>query len=695
MESLQSFFNLSKFLISNLTPFGMLDLLLVAGTFYLLLSLIRRSSAAYLLREILVIGLVLFVLTALLPLPVFDWLVRGILVAMLVATPIIFQAPLRRFLERVGRTAGIAQSVRQGTAETVLPELVHAVEDMAASKTGALLVLEGYDSLEEIAKSGVGFGGRVTSELLLSVFYSGTPLHDGAVLIRTDRIVAAGCVLPLTQQTLQAEKRLGTRHRAAVGLSETSDALVIVVSEETGAISVAQHGNLERPFTILDLRERLVDFYEPSSTTRSSLSLWSLFGQAGRQFWHPEAFLSPRRLLSNLGLLMISVLLSFVVWSFVIELKQVRIENIPLRIENVPANARLIPTPPAGVTAIVQTTEDVLPSLNSRSFQAFATLQTSQPGLYRLPVHVNSGPAQVLVVSVDPGNLDLELAPIITRTLPIVVNVPDIQNLSAAHELVGTPAATPVEVQVVGPQPLVEQISQVQTTISVANVTTSIRETRPLQALNEQGQEVKDITIQPAQVQVSLIVRRRLNASNASVNVIMKGSPPSAFEVSSVTVTPANVTLQGSFEQLSEVGSFVNTLPVDLSQAKNDLIVQIPLDLPPNIQALDNSGNIANPVTVSIRIVEREGNLSLTRPVELLQATPGITTSVVPPTVNVLLNGPLSVLDEIESDPNLVQVVVDTATLLPGRNASLNPTFIGPPGVEAQLVPSVVLVSFE
>ncbi len=699
MDSFQSLYNQALFLLSNITWLEVIDLLLVTAALYFLLSLVQRSSAAYLLREMLVLGMALFVLTILLPLPVFDWLVRGMLVAMLVAIPIIFQTQLRRFLERAGRSVGIAQMVRQSVAENVLPELVHAVENMSASQTGALIVLEGNDSLEELAKSGVSFNGWVTGELLQSIFYPGTPLHDGAVIIRTDQIVAAGCVLPLTQQSLQSEKRLGTRHRAAVGLSEISDALIVVVSEETGQIGVADRGQLQRPLSSAELRERLLDFYDPTITTSATISLWGLMGQAGRQFWHSLSLANPRQFLSNIGLLFVSLLLTLMIWSFVIEqtnpLQRARVEGIPLRIENVPPNTKLIPPPPASVSAIIQTTDDVLPTLSPRSFQAVVSLQGSSPGFYRLPVRVNFGSAQVLILSVDPPALDLELAPIISRTLPVMVDIPDQQNLSAAYELVGSPTASPDQVQVVGPVPLVNQVDRIRTTISLANASTSLRETRPLQALDAQNREITEVNLQPNQVQVSVSIRQRLNARNVSVRIVTSGIPPPGYWLSNLSVTPAGVTLKGSPDQLANVGSFVDTLPIDVSQAVGELSVQIPLDLPPKVQALDGNGNIVEAVTVLARVAARRGDLAVTRPVELLESRPNGTVTINPAAVDLLLSGPLPVLSEIEVNPRLVRVLIDTASLRRGQSISLTPTIIAPANVQWQLVPPSVLVTFQ
>jgi diadenylate cyclase len=697
MDSIETLYNQTIFIFSSLTWLDIVDLLLVTGAFYFLLSLVQRSSAAY-LRDILILGVALFVLTTLLPLPVFDWLVRGLLVAMLVATPIIFQAQLRRFIERMGRSVGIAQAVRQGAAEKALPEIAHAVENMSASRTGVLIALEGRDSLEDIAQSGVAFNGRLTSELLQSIFFPGTPLHDGAVVIRTDQVIAAGCVLPLTQQPLNSDKRLGTRHRAAVGLSEISDSLVIVVSEETGTLALACRGELRRPLSIGELRDILLDFYEPA-TAIPTVSLWSLAGQIGREFWRSLSPANPRQFLSNIGLLLVAFMLAMVVWSFVIEqtntIRRARIENIPLRVENIPPDTKLSPTPPASISAVIQTTEEVLPTLSSRSFQAVVSLPQPTPGLYRVPVRVNSGPDQVLILSTDPPVLDFELTPIISRTLPVTVDLPDQQSLSAAYELMAPPAASPQQVQVIGPAPLIEQVNQVQTSISLANATGPLRESRPLRVLDEQGREITGLTVQPDKVQVNVPIRRQMNARDVSVRVVTQGNPPADYWLSDLSVVPVGVTLQGKPDQLAELGNFVDTLPVDVSQATGDLSRQIPLDLPPEVTALDSNGNFLPAVTVTAKIEARTGNLAVTRSVELVGSSSSLTITVEPRQVDLLLSGPLPVLNDIETNPNLVRTLVDVSQLRLNQTSELTPQVLIPAGIEAQLAPSTLVVKLE
>ncbi len=247
--------------LRQLTLTSLVDILLVALIFYGLLRLFQGTQAVSLLRGILLVALVMGVaatrFTAL------SWLVRNSLPMILVAIPVIFQPELRRALERLGRTAQmLGRTGREHVAHRVIYEVVLVTEELAHERTGALIVLEGDTGLEEHIESGERIDAAVSARLLATIFYPGTPLHDGAVIIRGDQIIAAGCVLPLTVRTL-SDSSLGTRHRAAVGITEQNDALAVVVSEETGIISVARGGRIARHLDSQQLRRILQTFYRP------------------------------------------------------------------------------------------------------------------------------------------------------------------------------------------------------------------------------------------------------------------------------------------------------------------------------------------------------------------------------------------------------------------------------------------------
>lgn len=250
-------------LLPQFTWSSAVDILLVALVFYGFFRLFQGTQAVSLLRGIMVITLV-FALAAS-RLTAFGWLLRNSLSVILVAIPVIFQPELRRALERLGRSAPFLVMNRGGretAAQQVIHEVILAVETLARERTGALIILEGDTGLEEHIESGERLDAGVSARLLMTVFFPGTSLHDGAVIIRGDRIVAAACVLPLTNREL-ADSSLGTRHRAAVGITEQNDALAVVVSEETGIISVARGGRITRRLDVQKLRTLLQTFYRP------------------------------------------------------------------------------------------------------------------------------------------------------------------------------------------------------------------------------------------------------------------------------------------------------------------------------------------------------------------------------------------------------------------------------------------------
>ena len=233
-------------LLSTIRISDILDILVVAYLIYKLIMLIRRTNSFHLARGVLLI-LVALGVSGMLHLTMVNRLLRRTVELGLIALVILFQPELRRLLERVGNIPGIIGSRRLDTLETEgdITQTVMACEDMSATHTGALIVFERSNMLEEQILSGTVLNAEITAELLKNIFFVKAPLHDGAVIIRGGKIAAAGCVLPLTGDN-NLSPDLGTRHRAGIGMSEQSDAVVIIVSEETGSISIAVDGMLKR-----------------------------------------------------------------------------------------------------------------------------------------------------------------------------------------------------------------------------------------------------------------------------------------------------------------------------------------------------------------------------------------------------------------------------------------------------------------
>ncbi len=247
--------------LSQIDWIDVVDILLVATVFFLLLSLAQGTQAIQLLRGMVLVILVAFVLSQILPFKGFSWLIENTLPALLIAIPVIFQPELRRALERLGRTGSLlARRQQEEAVELVISEVSRAAHRLAGQRHGALIVFERETGLQEFIETGVPIHGDVTTELLLTIFHPNTALHDQAVIIRDDTILAAKCMLPATQSPQYGG--LGTRHRAAIGVTEESDALVVVVSEETGIISVAYNGRMVRRLDINRLQGILIAFFQ-------------------------------------------------------------------------------------------------------------------------------------------------------------------------------------------------------------------------------------------------------------------------------------------------------------------------------------------------------------------------------------------------------------------------------------------------
>ena len=244
-------------ILSTIGWFDVLDILIVAAILYKVYEMLQDTRAITLVKGLIVLMIVTLV-AGLLELHVISWLLQKTVTLLFVALPIVFQPELRRALERLGqgRFLGLDQYLDVEEANTLTNEIDKAVFNMADKKIGALLVIEKNVGINEIIDTGIKIEGLITTEFLMNVFIPNTPLHDGAAVVRGKRLVAAGCYLPLTEnRSLSSE--LGTRHRAAIGLSEQCDAVIIIVSEETGVVSVAENGRIERYMTHDSLRQRI------------------------------------------------------------------------------------------------------------------------------------------------------------------------------------------------------------------------------------------------------------------------------------------------------------------------------------------------------------------------------------------------------------------------------------------------------
>jgi diadenylate cyclase len=249
--------------LDNLTLKSLLDIFLVGLVFFGASFFFRNTQAIALLRGLLLVLGTMLILSSLLNLLALRWLLENMILVLGIAIPVIFQPELRRALEQLGR-AGLPwnRPAPDGVRERIIDEVCQAAEKLSERRHGALIVLQRRSNLQEYIRTGIPVNGDVTAQLLLTIFWPKTELHDGAAIIDEDgQLAAAACVLPLTASRNLPDPKLGTRHRAALGISEVSDAVCVVVSEETGKIAITNGGRMIPRLDAKRLRTILTAFY--------------------------------------------------------------------------------------------------------------------------------------------------------------------------------------------------------------------------------------------------------------------------------------------------------------------------------------------------------------------------------------------------------------------------------------------------
>ncbi len=234
------------------------DIVLVAFIFYRLMLIVRGTRSVQILQGILFLAVATFIFTEIIPLPMTRWILHNFWMAGIVIMAVIFQPEIRSALAQLG-SQQFSRWIIPGSFEFV-DEVVAALKECSDKRIGALIVLEQETGLKNYIETGTRINGEISSELILSLLHPRSPLHDGALIISGSQLAAAGCLLPITDDPHFA-KILGTRHRAAVGLSEISDATILIVSEETGHLSIARNGRLERQIDFANLLDELHDMY--------------------------------------------------------------------------------------------------------------------------------------------------------------------------------------------------------------------------------------------------------------------------------------------------------------------------------------------------------------------------------------------------------------------------------------------------
>ena len=264
--------NMGWNLTHRLGIIDIIDILIVAVIVYELLLLTRHTRGSALLKGLFLFFLIV-ILSNLFRLTSLNWLLMAVLQNGALVLVILFQPEIRKMLERMGRSRIVTKSnkwILDDDNGLIINEIVQTVVDLSRRRVGALIVFERMTGLQDVVETGTQLNAQISAPLLENIFEPNTPLHDGAVVIRNEKVLAAACILPLAEAS-GVSRELGTRHRAAVGITENTDAAVIVVSEETGIVSLAADGRLKRPFTVDEMRAFLNGLYRSNTSGLSSI----------------------------------------------------------------------------------------------------------------------------------------------------------------------------------------------------------------------------------------------------------------------------------------------------------------------------------------------------------------------------------------------------------------------------------------
>lgn len=540
-------------MLPRLTVIDLFEIFVIGLVVHRLMISFRGTRATAIIK-----GLVLLVvargLSHFLGLPMVSWLLEQATTVILVALPVVFYPELRRTLERLGRRPILRPFASLGSEDLdkFEGELIRAVRWFAAHRIGALIVIEREVGLDEYVETGVRMESQVTAELLMTVFYPNTALHDGAAIIRGDRIVAAGCFLPLTENTSLGID-LGTRHRAAVGVSEQSDACVIVVSEETGALSLAADGRLERGLTDDELRKRLREVFRQES----AFGLRRLGGEwqrIGVKAWTRKGGLRlrtdsraagsvaagvdsadaapgipikkrPRR--GNRRLWIYALALSTLLW-----ILAPRPEVTPVdpgtMVERPVVSAIEVRGVPEGVEVVgmhewatihlrgsnLDTTMDV------DQIQVYVDLSARDAGVHNVPVIVVP-PFGVQVTEINPQFVEVRLERIIQRELPVRVAAFGLP-LGAHLEVVST---EPAVVRVEGTSGRLDRIAEVIAAVRLQPESGTFTYEVMLQPVDAAGAPVLDVRLVPESVRIVTEVtpERATDPSNGALTGVENG----------------------------------------------------------------------------------------------------------------------------------------------------------------------------
>ena len=603
---------------------GIIDIIqiaLIAFFVYQFMVWIKYTHAYTLLKGILVV--LLFILVAyIFKMNTILWIFSNLASTLIVGVIVIFQPELRKVLEQLGQKKIMSalipfdagKEVKERFTDKTISELVKACFDMGEVKTGALIVIEQEEKLTDYIRTGINVDAILTSQLLINIFEHNTPLHDGAVIVRENRIVAATCYLPLSDN-MELSKQLGTRHRAGVGISEQTDSVTIIVSEETGQVSVAQNGRLIRGVNSAKLREILVRAQNKQVVDNSKL----------RHLLKGRMKHEEEKTHCNLSLKIMSVAIAIVVWLIVVNIDNPVGTNYYTITDVELINKEYVESSDTigkmcmpeenqdSVKVAITASKKVRDRIRLSDITAVADLQQAvslDTDPVMVPITVTCLASGVLPsdIKVTPQNLTVNLDE--KETQEFVVNVSKGDTKPGKDYEVGSLTASPEKIRITGPKTLVNKIDKVNATIALDGNTEDYTQEVNLTIYDKNQEALSESEMNSLRIEnnAKVIVTAKLWKIRTGVKIAAGyvGTPAGGYQVGSVKTVPDTISVAGNTEGLESLSENDNviTIPadrIDISGESKDVERKISLKnlLPDNVKLTSDSSEDVW-VTVSI-----------------------------------------------------------------------------------------------
>ena len=581
------------------------QILLIAFFVYHLIRWLQNTKAYTLMKGIFLIG-VFVIIANVLKMQTILWLFGNIGGAAITAVVIIFQPELRRVVEQIGEKNPLSaisfasgQEENERFSDKTINELVRASFEMGEVKTGALIVIEKTITLEEYEKTGIPIDGVLTSQLLINIFEHNTPLHDGAVIVRNNRVTAATCYLPLSDN-MDLNKNLGTRHRAGVGISEVTDSFTIIVSEETGNVSYASGGELH-----------------------TAVTPWNASESGGRDEMKKKIL---KKLLNNLPLKILSILIAIVIWYVVVSVNDPIVKerfDVPVQVTNeayIAAGKKTyqIAEEYQTVTVTVTDNNSVVSRLKASDITVTADL-TQIVTMDTNPVYVPIKAACSMVkqekLSTVTATIPVEIEDVDSEKFPITI---DAGNTKPAKDYeVGTMTSDPESITISGPTSLINKISSVVAKVDVTNMRNSGTVTADLMIIDKNQDEMPESQMEflnfdsgSPQVDVDIELWRRV--SGIKLSALYSGTPADGYQIKNIYTTPEEITVAGSEEALAKLADEGNTIEIpedytSVAGQRSDVETTVDLsDVLADVTDLKVSSSSSASVTVHVTVMPNE-----------------------------------------------------------------------------------------